>query len=744
MSETRGIVKYSYPKVVFRSFIDRLKKLSLQSVLYLIAGGIMLAVLTTLGTYIYFAQDISSKERILNRNNTGVTLLDDQEEPFFTFNQPKTIKYTPLNEIPEVMQQAVIAAEDKDFYQNPGFSITGIGRAFITNVKSRGIREGGSTISQELVKNALLHSRRTIFRKYQEIVLAIELNRRYSKDDILELYLNSVYFGEGAFGVENAAQAYFGKSAKELTLTEASMLTALLPAPSILSPISNDPAPAERRQANVLQAMVTQKYISQGEADRAKIEELNYSPSQDVINDLAPHFALYVKSLLIKEYGEEEIIRSGFKVKTTLNSEWQRYAETTVKNQIARLAGNNASNGAAVVLDPETGFIKVMVGSEDWHDENHGKINMAIAPRQPGSSFKPIVYAKAIESRKITAATILQDSPKDFGGGYKPLNYDKRFRGPVTVRRSLANSLNIPSVEIMQDIGVRSGVEIARDLGITTIKDSSDYGLSLVLGSAEVPLLEMTSAFSIFANEGERNSPIAIMEIKDKYGNVIFNNEPKKDRVLSDGTAYIISSILSDSKARSEVFGGALTISRPAAVKTGTTENYRDALTIGYTPSLVVGVWVGNNDNTPMDNVAGSLGAAPVWRLLMERYLAGTTIETFRKPTSVVEKMVCPYGLPKTEENKDENNEEQSEEEKKKTTFIGNYPEFFLKGTEPDSCVVPTAAPSPTPEGSGTPSPTETPVPTQTSTPTPQPTSIPQVTVQPTIVITTATPTPAP
>lgn len=711
--------------------------------------GVLLFILLVIPiiTYIYFAGDLKDKQTFTNRSKTGLTLMDETGKTFFTFYHAKSVTYIPLSEMPKSLQEAVIAAEDRDFYNNPGFSITGIGRAFIRNLMAGGIVEGGSTISQELVKIALLDSHRNYLRKYQELVLATELNRRFSKEDILEMYLNSVYYGEGAFGIENAAQVYFGIHAKDLTLGQSAMLVGLLPAPSAYSPLQNEKL-AIVRQQTVLNLMIHEKYITDDQAGKAANEKLKYNSSvQEPTNTLAPHFALYVKDLVAKEYGEERIIREGFQVKTTLNSKWQQYAETVVKNQISYLQRNKATNGAVVVIDPTTGAIKVMVGSHDWNDEENGKINMSVRPRQPGSSFKPLIYADALEQHLITTASLLKDNPITYGN-YKPLDYDKKFRGDVTVRRSLANSLNIPAVQVMDMLGVAEGLSIAEKFGITTLKKSaSDYGLSLVLGSGEVPLLEMTNAYAVFADQGRYHSPYAIIEIKDKYGrdvsekpqdllssffsmfniaNIIAPENKREERtVISDDAAYLISSILSDNNARAEVFGSALTISRPAAVKTGTTNDYRDALTIGYTPSLVIGVWVGNNDNSEMDNVAGSLGAAPIWRLLMERFLAGTALEPFIKPASIVKVQPCLIALPTGSS----------------SLPIASFSatEYFIRGTEPKACPTPvpstspseSPSPSPTGEPTATPTPTDVPTPTQPEAPTPTTIIVPTVQLTP-------------
>lgn len=669
-------------------------------------------------TYAYFASDLDSKEKIMNRNDGGVILLDRNGQPFFNFYQARFRKEIPLSGIPEYTKNAFIAMEDKDFYSHPGFSPKAMVRAFVDNLRQEDVTYGASTITQQLIKNSLLTPRKDYLRKYQEIVLAQEVERKYSKDEILEMYLNSIYLGEGAFGVEEAALVYFDKSAKDLTLGESSLLAAILPAPSRLSPISGDFDEAKKRQKLVLDKMAEQKLITALQKEKATGEKINLSYVKDDMNSVGIHFALMVKDLLIKEYGEERVARSGFKVHTSLDLEKQQYAEKVISDQVKKLKGNRVTNGAAVVLDPKTGEILAMVGSKDWNDENIGKVNLALAPRPPGSAFKPIVYIAGFEKGIITPASILKDQPttfanfneQEFFGSfptkaaaqqflkndpnayYKPQNYDRRFRGPVTVRRALANSLNVPAVEVMSKVGLSDAMSMAERLGITTLREKDNYGLSFVLGTAEVKLLELTNIYATFANNGERVEPAPIIKIEDKLGKTIYQPEPKKEKVLDEEDAFLISSILSDNRARTEMFGNALTISRVAAVKTGTTEDYKDAWTLGYTPSLAVGVWVGNNYNEPMDRVAGSLGAAPIWRLLMEEFLKGTPVEKFEVPDDVVKVSSCGV-----------------KEAKQSAGII----EYFIKGTEPQGgCFpIPTPKPSESPSPSGSPSPTNSPPP---------------------------------
>ncbi len=693
------------------------KKPLLLSLIAFVAFLILIPVFT----YVYFAGSLQSKESIMNQNDAGVTLLDRNNQPFFSFYSAKQKKIVPLSDISTPLQQAVVASEDKDFYNHRGFSIRGIARAFVADITHQGLQQGGSTITQQLVKNALLNQRKSFLRKYQEIVLAQEIERRYKKNEILEMYLNSVYFGEGAFGAEQASLTYFDKHAKDLSLAESSFLVAILPAPSALSPFSGDLEQAKVRETRVLDEMQQQNYINSQQKAQAEKVKLTFNQQPEVLNAVAPHFALMVKQELIDKYGEEYVARSGLKVKTSLDLNWQKYAETTVKTQVERLKYNRASNGAAIAIDPQNGQVKALVGSADWYNTEFGKFNIAIANRQPGSSFKPIVYSEALDKRVITAATILKDEPTTFPGGYKPKNYDGKYRGDVTVRRALSNSLNIPSVKVIQKLGVENALQAAKRMGISNLSDDpNNYGFSLVLGAADVKLIDMTNAYAAFANGGVNFKPTFILEIKDKLNNTIFKATPNANRATSPEASFIISSILSDNKTRSEVFGNALTISRTAAVKTGTTENYRDALTIGYTPQVVVGVWVGNNDNTAMDNVAGSLGAAPIWRLLMEHYLTGMPVVNFKQPLGIREVTLCTT---KTEKDGD----------KEKTTTTTNK-EYFIAGTEPtDTCITPTPDQSPTPSPGPTSNPTSTPYPTPTIGPSISP--IPTSTPFPTLVI---------
>ncbi|MDO8498679.1 MAG: PBP1A family penicillin-binding protein [bacterium] len=619
-------------------------------------------------TFASFSLDLITKEAVMNKNDTGLTLLDRNGVPFFNFYEAKNKTFVPLSQIPKSAQEAAIASEDKDFDSHPGFSVKSILRSLYIDINQRDLAYGGSTLTQQLVKNTLLNPQKNLMRKYQEVILAHEIEQRYSKAEVLEMYLNSVYFGEGAFGIEEASQTFFGKPAVQLDLAESAFLIGLLPAPSKLSPFTGDPEEGKVRQVIVLQKMVEQKYITLEQKSQAEAEKLTFQHPTKPFNSQGFHFAMLVRDQLVQKYGEEIVSRSGFKVRTTLDLSWQDFTEKTVKEQVRNLGPNGVTNGAAVVMDSKTGEVKALVGSIDFRNSKFGQVDVATSPRQPGSSFKPIYYSAALEKGIITPATILQDTPRTFGINYRPKDYDGRFRGPVTARRALSNSLNIPSVEVMSKLGVPEALDQAQKYGLTTLQDPNQYGLSLALGAGEVKLLEMTGAYAIFANQGQKNDNATILQIKDKQDQVVYSYQPQPQPVLSLGAAFLISSILSDNQARREIFGNTLDMSRPAAVKTGTTENYRDAWTLGYTPSLTVGVWVGNNDGKPMDNIAGSLGAAPIWRILMEKFLAGTPVEKFTPPSNEIIMYNCrvQYG--------------------KEATQSATLNEYFLKGSSPGYC----------------------------------------------------------
>ena len=537
---------------------------------------------------------------------------------------------------------ATVATEDGRFWQHAGVDPINIARAVIQNIREMGIASGASTIPQQLVKLVLLspeeRTEQTLSRKIREAVLATEVSRRYSKQEILATYLNEINYGNLAYGIEAASETYFGKTAGELTLAEASFLAGLPQAPAYWDPYSNWEG-AKRRQAAVLGLMAEEGYITTAEAEAAHAQELLLRPYQ--LDIKAPHFVIWVQQVLEESYGTEVLYRSGLRVYTTLDSSWQAIAEQEVQAHLATLQDQNANNGALVAMRPDTGEILAMVGSADFNNADiAGQINMALRPRQPGSSIKPIAYITALD-KGWTAATLVWDVTTEFrdgaGNPYVPRNYDGKEHGPVLVRSALAQSLNIPAVKALDYVGLPSMLETARHMGITSLT-RADYGLSLALGGGEVSLVEMVGAYAVLDNGGLRVPPVAIRRIEDAKGTVLSEYQvPRGEEAVSAQLAYLITDILSDNEARAPVFGrnSPLLLSRPAAVKTGTTNDYRDAWTIGYTPELVVGVWVGNADNTEMKQVAGSRGASPIWHNFMEKALAGQPARQFARPAGI-------------------------------------------------------------------------------------------------------------
>ncbi len=590
--------------------------------------------------------------------------------------------YVPLSKISPYMVAATIATEDQDFYQHPGFDPWAIARAMWQNYTSGEIVSGASTITQQLARALLFspeeRSQRTYRRKLREIILAAEITRRYSKDEILELYLNEIYYGNLAYGVEAAAETYFGTTADKLTLAQAAFLAGLPQAPAVYDPYTNREAALERqRQVLVLMYKMSQERgcievsnsvhpvcVTAEDAAKAAGELAAYPFKSPEVPMRYPHWVLYVRSLLEEMFDPQTIYRSGFTVYTTLDPYLQEQAQQIVRQQVEALADKHVTDGALVAIRPSTGEILAMVGSADFNNEAiAGQINMALVPRQPGSSIKPLTYVAAFE-KGWTPATLIWDVPTEFPPSgdpndprppYKPVNYDGRFHGPVTVRYALANSYNIPAVKALQFVGIYDDpstpqheglIAFAQRLGITTLT-RPDYGLSLTLGGGEVKLLELTGAYAVFANGGRRVPPVAILRIVDNAGNVVYQySPPPGEQVVRPEHAFLISSILSDNEARTPEFGpnSVLNLPFPAAAKTGTTNDFRDNWTMGYTPDIAVGVWVGNADNTPMVNSTGLTGAAPIWAQFMqvaEQYLTGGHPTPFVKPAGVMERIIC-------------------------------------------------------------------------------------------------------
>ncbi len=577
---------------------------------------------------------------------------------------PYTGSHTPvsLTDVPPALIWATIATEDATFYTNPGLDAWAILRAVWINVQGGEVLSGGSTITQQLVRTVMFEPNaymdRSLRRKLRELIVAARLTRGYSKDDILALYLNETYYGAMAYGVEAAAQTYFGKPVRDLDVAECALLAGLPQAPAIYNPLEALAA-ARERQAVVLDLMVKQGYLSAEDAELAKDEALAFAAAPFPIR--APHFVMMVRGLLEKELGLERLQAGGLNIYTTLDVDLTDAARDMMRHRLALLAtchyaaecppgGHNVRNAAVVALDPTTGEILALVGSPDYFSARiDGAVNGATALRQPGSAIKPLTYAAAFARGDFTPATMLLDVRTAFvtqeGAPYVPLNYDLQFRGPVRLREALASSYNVIAVKVLDAIGIDALLTLARQMGITTFDKADRLGLALTLGGGEVRLLELTAAYAAFANGGTRITPVAVLRVEDATGMVIWTPEqPLAARVLDARVAYLISDILSDDLARAPTFGegSALTLAgRPAAVKTGTTTDFRDNWTVGYTPDLVVGVWVGNADNEAMKDVSGVSGAAPLWHDVMEAALKGTPVHDFARPEGLVDVTVC-------------------------------------------------------------------------------------------------------
>ncbi len=651
-------------------------------VVLLIIGGSAL-----LFSYYSIARTLPSVEDLQNRASQFETtrILDRNGNPLYEILDPNAGRrtYVTLDRISPMLIAATIATEDADFYEHPGFDVVAIMRALWENYRTGGEGGGASTITQQLARALLLtpeeRAERTYSRKVREIILAAEITRRYPKDDILELYLNEIYYGNLAYGIEAAAETYFGKTANQLTLAEASFLAGLPQSPSVYDIYTNPEVTLARQQ----QVLVLMYALSQTDgcitvsnsdvpicvdevaATSAANEMKSYTFNSPNVTSRYPHWVNFVRSELEKLYDAQTIYRSGFIVYTTIDPALQDEAQRLVTEQVALLADKNAHNGAMVAIKPSTGEILAMVGSPDFNnDAISGQINMADSPtRQPGSSIKPINYIAAFE-KGWTPATLIWDvssefppsgDPNDTREPYRPVNYDGNFHGPVTVRTALSNSFNVPAVKTLDFVKIyddpntphRDGmIEMAERLGITTFT-RPDYGLSLTLGGGDVSLLELTSAYSVFANGGKKVPPVAILRIVDFEGNVVYEYQPPQpEQVVREEHAFLISSILSDNEARAWMFGRNSLLNLPfqVAAKTGTTNDFRDNWTLGYTPDLVTGVWVGNADYTPMVNTTGLTGAAPIWSSFMQYavpIVSGGAPTPFSVPAGITQRAVC-------------------------------------------------------------------------------------------------------
>lgn len=547
-----------------------------------------------------------------------------------------------LPEVPKNLINATIAVEDRNFYHHFGVDFPAILRALYYNLTTDS-SDGASTITQQLIKNSLLTPEKTYTRKLREIILALWAETIYSKEEILQMYFNEAPYGGSIMGIAAASQTYFGKTPAQLTLTESTYLAGLPASPTQFSPYGPTANLAKLRQKEVLEKMVKEKYINQQEADQVYKEELEIKPFANGI--LAPHFVFYIKDLLAEKLGPRTVTQGGLKIYTTLDMSLQEKAEEIVKEEIDKLQGLNVKNGAAMIVDGPTGQILAMIGSRDYNYPSFGNFNVTLSLRQPGSSIKPITYATAFK-RGFNPGGIILDVPvvfkDEWGNQYSPVNYDGTFHGPVTLRQALGNSLNIPAVKLLATLGIDQVVETAKDLGITTFDNPKRFGLSLTLGGAEVKMIEMMGVYGAFSQMGKFTPPTGILKVTDSNGYILEEYKESAKQALPAEIAYLITNILSDDSARKMAFGpdSLLNIKGyQVAVKTGTSDNKRDNWTFGYTPKYVVGVWVGNPNNSPMNPTltSGVTGAAPIWNKIMYSLLDGTEGLAFEKPAKITQ-----------------------------------------------------------------------------------------------------------
>ncbi|MCK5475782.1 MAG: PBP1A family penicillin-binding protein [Candidatus Pacebacteria bacterium] len=649
----KRLIKKSFSTSLFKKiFKTRSKKKNKRSkkifriLLKLSIAMFVIGIIGITGVFIYFSKDIPNPDKIVDRSVAESTKIYDRsgEHLLYEIHGEERRTVIKLDQISQHLINATIATEDQDFYKHHGVDFRGIARAIYKDVISGERLQGGSTITQQLIKNSILTSERTFTRKIKEIILAIETEQKFNKDEIMEMYLNQIPYGSNAYGIEAAAQTFFGKSAKDLDISEAALLAGLPKATTYYSPYGAHPEALEFRYKNIINQMEDEGYISEEEARKAKDLEILKEIKPFVEDIKAPHFVMYVRQQLVDEFGEEKIEKGGLNVYTTLDYDMQLIAEDVVKSGAEENTINhNARNAALVAIDPRSGQVLSMVGSKDYFNiEEDGNVNVAISNRQPGSSFKPFVYATALK-KGYTPDTILFDVETNFGKDgsgreYIPQNYNFKFSGPATMRSSLARSLNIPAVKALYLAGINGSVQMAHNLGITTLNDPDNYGLSLVLGTGEVKLIDMVSSYSVFANEGKRNISETILRIENSSGEIIKQFEKNEKQVLDVEVARNINSMLSDNVARTPTFGAKNKLyleQRPVAAKTGTTSDYKDGWTVGYTPSLAVGVWAGNTKGEKMRKGGGITVAAPIWYNFISSVLEDDPIEKFVAPKKI-------------------------------------------------------------------------------------------------------------
>ena len=627
-----------------------------KSVLTLFVWFFVIGTIIFLTYFIYLQRSVPDPESIIARKVGESTKIYDSTGEILLYDIHGEEKRTivPWEAIPESIKKATLASEDTNFYQHRGLDIKGILRAVLRNLQNAEISQGASTITQQLVGNALVGRQVTLGRKIQEAILAIEVERRFSKDEIFWMYLNQIPYGSNAYGVESASKTFFGKSVKDLTNAEAALLTSLIKAPTYYSPYGSHVSSLLILKDNTLKRMHELGYITDEELDEGLAQKLVFKSSAEKIN--APHFVIMVREYLVSKYGEEGVQNNGFKVITTLDTKLQLIAEEVVaKYSKINKEKYKANNSALVSINPKNGEVLALVGSSDYFDkESEGNFNVITARRQPGSSFKPFAYATAFK-KGYPDGTVLFDTRTEFNPNcspdssmekdkyglecYSPANYDGRFRGPVTLRSSLAQSLNVPSVKTLYLAGVSDTIDLAEAMGITTLKERNRFGLSLVLGGAEVKPIDLVSAYGVFANDGVRNPWFFIKRIESADGTTLEEHTPESKRVLDTQISRLVTDILSDNTARAPVFGYSSSLfipGREVAAKTGTTQENRDAWVLGYSPTIATGVWTGNNDNKSMTREGAGISASgPMWHEFMVRALENTPQENFNKPDPV-------------------------------------------------------------------------------------------------------------
>ncbi len=635
--------KINFPKFVIPNF--NLHKFSIKK-RYLLSISLLIFIILT--SYFIILRDLPSPSELTTRQiDVSTKIYDRNDKLLYTIYKDKNRTPVKLSEIPEHVKLATIAAEDAEFYNHIGFSIKGTLRAIFKNI-SKGKLEGGSTITQQLVKNALLSSEKTYVRKIRELIISLGVEAKYSKDEILEMYLNEVSYGGTVYGIQEASMHYFGKNVNDLSLSESALLAGLPQSPTKYSPFGNNPEQTFSRQRDVLRLMRINKFISVESENKAAEERITFTPNKQDIQ--APHFVMYIREKLIEEYGEEMVLKGGLTVKTTLDLDIQKIAEKVAMEEIEKLKNLNVKNAGVIVLNPQSNEILAMVGSVNYYDtKNDGNVNVTTRLRQPGSSIKVVNYGVGL-SEGLTLSTIIDDSPISFKVAgqkpYSPKNYDGTYKGKITVRQALAQSRNIPAVKILASVGVSKMIELGEKMGITTWEDRSRFGLSLTLGGGETKLIEMAKVYSVIANSGIKNDIKSITEVKNYHGKNLYATnkfDNLSEKVIDPRIAYLLIDVIKDNVSRSPAFGtnSMLVIKNhpEVAVKTGTSNDLKDNLTIGFNKDYLVAVWVGNNDSSSMSRIAsGITGAAPIWNKIMSTLLQDQPSTEWDIPEGLINK----------------------------------------------------------------------------------------------------------